>query len=448
LNAEGFLAQLADRRRFGMKPGLDTIRAVLADLGNPQDGLKYVHVAGTNGKGATCALLDSVLRAAGLRTFRYTSPHLVSINERFFCDGVPVADEALECAAGKVFSVAEKYADITFFECLTAVAFVLAAELKPDVIVLETGLGGRLDATNVVRPEDLLVAVITRIGMDHCDWLGTTYPAIASEKAGIIKRGRPVVLGAMPESARDAVARAASLNGAPFVAADDHVAVQAGPDGDWTRPVFTSARRNLPPIALALGGAFQIENALTAMATAEILSADCGIWIPDHAFVRGFSSVIWPGRFQFVDRDGVLFVVDGAHNPDGAMAFRESLRLHPRTKGRPAELVAGFCGDKDVLAHLRIMSAVATSGWAVPIRNARSLDPAETAERMMLAGFTAAEACGTAAEAFDRAASRARADGGVVAVCGSLFLAGEALEALGAFPWPSGRNDPNELSLR
>ncbi|MGN0845871.1 MAG: bifunctional folylpolyglutamate synthase/dihydrofolate synthase, partial [Kiritimatiellia bacterium] len=161
-----------ERRRFGMRPGLEVMRAVLEKLGNPQDALRYVHVAGTNGKGATCAILDAILRAAGYRVARYTSPHLVSINERFCIDGKPVSDEALAPVVDRVLDVVEQLErargfEVTFFETLTAVAFQLFAEAKPDVVVLETGLGGRLDATNVVK--DVLVSVITRIGLDHCD---------------------------------------------------------------------------------------------------------------------------------------------------------------------------------------------------------------------------------------------------------------------------------------
>ena len=150
-----------------------------------------MHVAGTNGKGAVCAILDSCLRAAGIRSGRYTSPHLVRLNERFFVDGAPASDELIEASARKVAKVAP--ADLTFFEALTATAFDLYAGVKPDYVVLETGLGGRLDATNVCEPE---IAVITRIGLDHCDWLGSTIAEIAAEKAGIIKPGVPVVVGA------------------------------------------------------------------------------------------------------------------------------------------------------------------------------------------------------------------------------------------------------------
>ncbi|MBO7685010.1 MAG: bifunctional folylpolyglutamate synthase/dihydrofolate synthase [Kiritimatiellae bacterium] len=444
MQQNSLLERLAARRRYGMRPGLSTMRALLDALGNPQDSLKVVHVAGTNGKGAVTAMLDAVLRAAGYRVCRYTSPHLVSLAERFFVDGAPASTEALDAAAETVFPVVEAFerekgAEVTFFECLTAVAFVLFAHAKPDFVVIETGLGGRLDATNVAA--NVLVSVITRIGLDHCDWLGNTHVAIAEEKAGIIKPGRPVVCGAMPESAKETVERIASLNGSAFYSAVDHVSV-----ANASPLVATTAHRNLPPINLALFGAFQVENALTVLTAVDALAQDCGVNIPDHAIVEGLESVVWPGRCQRVEKDGVTVIVDGAHNPDGAMALRDSLRL-AHVKG-PVGLIAGYCGDKDVLAHLRIMSALATRGWAVPIRNARSLDPGEVAERMLMAGFAEAESCSSLEAAFGRAIAWARTSGGTLVVCGSLFLSGEALVALDAFPWEVRTPDMNELTLR
>ena len=438
------LNQIMERRRFGMRPGLDAMRAVLAELGNPQDALKCVHVAGTNGKGATCAILDAVLRAAGYRVARYTSPHLVSVNERFFLDGAPVSDAALAAVEPCVLDAVARVerargVEVTFFEALTATAFLLFAEARPDVVVLETGLGGRLDATNVIASP--LVSAITRIGLDHCDWLGSTHAAIAEEKAGIVKPGRPVVCGAMPLAARETVARFASLNGCSFVAADEAVCLER------VEPLtLTTAHRRLPPIAFALPGAFQAENAVTALAVVDVLDRQCGMPVPDHAVVAGLEGVVWPGRCQRVEHDGVTVFVDGAHNPDGAVALRDSLRR--LGVNGPVGLVAGYCGDKDVLAHLRIMSALATKGWATPIRNARSLDPAATVERMLMAGFASAESCSGLAEALRRACAWAQTCNGVVVACGSLFLAGEALVELGAFPWTVRAPDANELTLR
>lgn len=412
-----FALFLSRSRRFGMRPGLDTIRAVMAALGNPQDTLRCIHIAGTNGKGAVAAMLDSVLRAAGYRVARYTSPHLVAINERFFIDGEPVADDTLAAVADEVLSVIARLErdqglEVTFFEALTAVAFVLFARVRPDVTVLETGLGGRLDATNIIASP--LVSVITRIGLDHCDWLGTTHAAIATEKAGIVKPGCPVVCGAMPPEALDAIRRVAAEKGSTLVAAQP-----------WT-----------PPAGFALFGAFQEENAATVKAVLDMLP----FAIPDGAISDGLARVVWPGRCQRVTKDGVTYMVDGAHNPDGAAALARVLGGMA-----PVGLVAGFCGDKDVSGHLRTLAPHVSRAWAVPIRNDRSLAPEDVAARMASAGIADATPCAAVPEALSAAAAWARGTGSSVAVCGSLFLVGEALVALDAYPWRIRSTDANEL---
>ncbi len=440
LTDNSFRTRLEALRPAGVRPGLDTIRDLLAELGNPQEKLRCIHVAGTNGKGAVCALLDSVLLAAGYSTARYTSPHLLSINERFCLNGQPVADEMLESVADELFAAVDRLAargvPVTFFECLTATAFVLFKKAAPDVVILEAGLGGRGDATNV--SSEVLVSVITRIGLDHCEWLGSTYADIAEQKAGILRPGRPVVCGVMPESARETVARFASLDGCRFTAADEHVEVES-----IAPLVVTTPSRNPPPMALALEGAFQVENAMTALTALDVLCRDCGFYVSDMAVRAGFEKAVWPGRFQKVVYDGVTFVVDGAHNPDGAMALRDSLRL-ANLKG-PLAFVCGFCSDKDVLANLRVLSGVSMIGWSVPLTNTRSLDPVEVAERMAMAGFVSATACASLEEGLSCATAWAKDTGGTPVVCGSLFLAGEALLAMGAFPWSVRPPDANEL---
>ena len=396
-----FLEELAARRRFGMKPGLDAIRGTCAALGDPQKSFSAIHVAGTNGKGAVCAMLDAALRASGLRVGRYTSPHLVKLNERFFLDGAPTGDDVLSAAAEKVAKVAP--ADLTFFEALTAVAFLVYADAKVDYAVLETGLGGRLDATNVCVPE---LCVITRIGLDHCDWLGDTVEKIASEKAGIIKPHVPVVLGKNLPEVRAVVEARAKEVGASFFYAPD-VASAADVPRDFS-----------------LGGTFNRENALTALAALKVLG---------KGDASGFADVVWPGRFQRVEN----FIIDGAHNPPAAHALAEALReLH---LSEPPALIAGFCGDKDVGEVLSILAPFVKKGYAVRTNNPRSLSAEETAEKMRAAGIDAVAAPSLAA-AIGSASSAPRA-----LICGSLFLAGEALVELGAYPWPNPRFDAAEL---
>ena len=433
--------------RFGVKPGLEAIRAVCAAMGNPQDSLRVVHVAGTNGKGAVCALIDSALRAAGFRAGRYTSPHLVSLNERFFLDGAPVSGSKLESAfrsltvhfplpnpqpstpnstrSTRLPSHVSKLqtpnsrletlnSNLTYFELLTATAFELYARDRVDYLVLETGLGGRLDATNVVKKPT--VCIITRIGLDHCDWLGHTIAEIAAEKGGIIKPEVPVVLGAMPDDARAVLERIAAERHAPCLYAPETV-----DEGSL-------------PKKIALGGRFNRENAVTAFAALKVLG------IEDSAIARGFASVMWPGRYQRLTVGDRRILVDGAHNPPAMRALVDSLKSEPQESegGFPVRSVlCGFCGDKDVAANLKILQEVAETGFAVPIRNPRTLPPTRTAALMREAGFRSVMVCETLDEALDRAP-----DGTVV--CGSLFLAGEVLERLGALPNPEGHFVPNE----
>ena len=416
-----FLEELAARRRFGMKPGLETIRVLCAALGDPQKRFRSIHVAGTNGKGAVCALLEAALRTAPVG--RYTSPHLVRINERFFLNGEPIGDATLEAVAGRVHraigrSARPELRDVTFFEALTAVAFELYAEAGVGRVVLECGLGGRLDATNVCEPE---LCVITRIGLDHCDWLGDTVERIAAEKAGIVKPGVPVVLGENVPSVRAVVEARAREVGAPFFYAPD-LASEAD-----------------IPAAFPLAGRFNRENAVTAIAALEVLSGAPGR--ADLLSPSAFSRVSWPGRFQSVGP----YLVDGAHNPPAARALAAALdEVLPA--GTKLDLVFGACGDKDVDEVLRILRPYARRGYAVRTANPRALEPAALAVRMRAAGIPA-----TPCESLADALARTRPAGvdapslpPSVLVCGSLFLAGEAIVALGACPWASDRFDPSE----
>ena len=413
-----FLDRLAARRRFGMRPSLDAIRGVCAALGDPQKNLRAIHVAGTNGKGAVCAMIDACIRSGGLRACRYTSPHLVRINERFFVDGKPVDDATLERAADKVFHAdSDTNSQLTFFEALTAVAFIAFSEAKCDYAVLETGLGGRLDATNICVPE---ICVITKIGLDHCDWLGDTVEKIAAEKAGIIKKGVPIVLGKNEPEVIAVVKARASEVGAPFFYAPDMADESEIPDG------------------FSLEGAFNRENAVTAIAALKVLKKGSR---------DGLSNVVWPGRFQRVGR----FIIDGAHNPPAARALAAALSKYAPFAGSVPTLIAGFCGDKDVDETLRILAPLVGKGIAVRTNNPRSLAPEELARKMESAGIPAIS-CDSMHLALEKLGSVPKKMGSVpsdeavdVLICGSLFLAGEALAALGAFPWQADRFDAAEI---
>ena len=406
-----FLDRLAARRRFGMRPSLDAISGVCAALGDPQKNLRAIHVAGTNGKGAVCAMIEACLRSCGLRACRYTSPHLVRINERFFVDGKPVDDATLERAADMVFHAdSDTNSQLTFFEALTAVAFIAFSEAKCDYAVLETGLGGRLDATNICVPE---ICVITKIGLDHCDWLGDTVEKIAAEKAGIIKKGVPIVLGKNDPEVIAVVKTRASEVGAPFFYAPDMADESEIPDG------------------FSLEGAFNRENAVTALAALKVLKKGSR---------DGLSNVVWPGRFQRVGR----FIIDGAHNPPAARALAAALSKYAPFAGSVPTLIAGFCGDKDVDETLRILAPLVGKGIAVRTNNPRSLAPEELARKMEAAGIPAIS-CDSIHLALEKMGSVPNGSGVDTLICGSLFLAGEALAELGAFPWQADRFDAAEI---
>ena len=406
-----FLDRLAARRRFGMRPSLDAIHGVCAALGDPQKELRAIHVAGTNGKGAVCAMIEVCLRSGGLRACRYTSPHLVRINERFFVDGKPVDDATLERAADKVFHAdSDTNSQLTFFEALTAVAFIAFSEAKCDYAVLETGLGGRLDATNICVPE---ICVITKIGLDHCDWLGDTVEKIAAEKAGIIKKGVPIVLGKNEPEVIAVVKARASEVGAPFFYAPDMADESEIPDG------------------FSLEGAFNRENAVTALAALKVLKKGSR---------NGLSNVVWPGRFQRVGR----FIIDGAHNPPAARALAAALSKYAPFAGSVPTLIAGFCGDKDVDETLRILAPLVGKGIAVRTNNPRSLAPEELAQKMESAGIPAIS-CDSIHLALEKMGSVPNGSGVDTLICGSLFLAGEALAELSAFPWQADRFDAAEI---
>ncbi|MBR2982956.1 MAG: hypothetical protein IKC80_06970 [Kiritimatiellae bacterium] len=388
------MENLAVRRRFGMKPGLRTIAEICRRLGHPEKEFKAVHIAGTNGKGAVAAILDSVFRGG-----RYTSPHLVRLNERFFLRGSPVEDGKLELVAATVSAVLPD--DATFFEALTAVAFELYAQEQPGRVILETGLGGRFDATNICESE---LCIITKIGLDHCDWLGSTISEIASEKAGIIKPGVPVVVARNCSETVEVLRKRAQQLSAPFFYAPDIVE-----DSEI-------------PADFPLKGAFNRENALTALAALKVLGTDP---------VISLANVVWPGRFQEIGR----FIVDGAHNPPAAEALALALGAEK------VDLIAGFCADKDVLDVLRILSPFVRRATAVATNNPRSLSAPAAAGLMQKAGMDASAQNGGLEAALAAADPSLR-----TLVCGSLFLAGEAIFLLGAYPWGGERRfDASEI---
>lgn len=421
-----FLGRLAARRRFGVRPGLEAMRTLCAALGNPERELAAIHVAGTNGKGSVTAICEAALRTMGLRVGRYTSPHLVRVNERFVLDGREATDEELGAALDEVEAAcARAGVEPTFFEALTACAFVLFRRAGIRLAVLEVGMGGRWDATNVI--EAPLVSVITRVALDHCAVLGETVEAIAAEKAGIVKPGRPVVIGAMDPRAKAVIARRAAELGAPLHDAAVEIRVEASRRTVHGQTLTcASPTRDYPAALTRLAGSYQAENAATALCALERLGEQ-GLEVPPKAFAEGLRTVSWPGRCQLIAADPPTFL-DGGHNPDALRALRQALQsMHVR---RRVALVCGFCADKAVGDALREIAPIVSAAWAVPLANERGLPPAALAETLRQRGIRQTHVAGTVAEGLEGATAWAQDNQGTVLVCGSLFLVGEVL-ALG-----------------
>ena len=313
---------------FGIKLGLENISRLCAALGHPERSFISLHIAGTNGKGSVTAMVHAALVAAGVRAARYVSPHLVDLAERFVIGTAPVSERELADTAREVLDCTERLrlsgelaVHPTFFEATTAIAFELFRRAQVEVAVIEVGLGGRFDSTNIVPAS---AGAITTIGLDHEELLGHTLEAIAFEKAGIIKPGMPVVIGALPEPARQVVAAVAADRRAELIDASlaDGLDVATN-DG---RPVisFQTPEDRYGPVTLGLRGEHQIQNALVAVRLLEAARGRTGIRVPRDAIERGLADVDWPGRLELIQMsDGARVLLDAAHNPDGARALAD-----------------------------------------------------------------------------------------------------------------------------
>lgn len=339
MSYEAALAYIHAVHWAGHKPGLARTRTLLAALGDPQRGLRFVHIAGTNGKGSTAAMLASCLRAAGYRVGLFTSPFIERFNERIQVDGQPIGDEELEALVERIRPAADAMADVpTEFEIITALGMLYFAQKRCDIVVLEVGLGGALDSTNVIDPPEC--AVITALGMDHVKELGPTLADIASAKAGIIKAGSPVVsYGGVPEA--DAViARAAAEKHAPLYEVDfSKLNVRPG-----TLDYAVFDFDGLEKIHLPLIGSYQPRNAAVAVTALRVLRAR-GWDIPEQAIRTGLETVSWPGRFELLRR-APAFILDGSHNAHGMRATAESLRAC--FPGQKFVFLLSIMADKDV----------------------------------------------------------------------------------------------------
>ncbi len=410
------------RERFGSVLGLERIAALCAALGDPQETLRFVHVAGTNGKGSTCAMLAGMLRSAGLKTGLYTSPFVLDFRERIQIDGQMIAPDDLGVCTAEVKAKAEELERAgmipTEFEILTAVAFVYFARMRCDVVVLEVGMGGLYDATNVIRQP--LVSVITSISLDHTAVLGDTVAEIARNKAGILKQGCPAAVYPQLYPEAEAVLRQTALQKrCDAVFADRNDAEILWSDRRGSAFVYKGQTYRT-----RLLGEHQVYNAITALEAGRLLIRQ-GLPLTQTDLENGIREASMPARVQIISEDP-LILLDGGHNPDGVDALCRTLQT--TFAGYRISAVIGMMADKDVDEAARMLAPLCTRMTAVSVRVPRRL-PAEDLREKLLPYCADVTVCEDSREAF-RQAKAALGEGELLLVCGSLYLAGEIEEIL------------------
>ncbi len=410
--------------KLGIKMDLDNIRALMDFSGQPQRDLKVLHVAGTNGKGSTSAAIASVLMAMGYRVGLYTSPHIVSFKERIKVDGKEINEQEVALSTDYFRPEVERV-HATFFETTTAMMFKYFAESDVDFAVIETGMGGRLDATNVVDP---IVSVVTSIGLDHTEVLGDTLEKIAFEKAGIIKPGRPAIVNVHTESLKEVFRKVAHDNGSVLFFVDD-VASSSKMRMEIDNSVFDGEvfGRGYPSLKIDLGGKHQVENALTALATLHLVMRS-GDDVDDLAIYHGFESIKentgHRGRLEVISSEP-LVILDVAHNPDGINAVLDSLSLLGKRKGI---LLFGAMRDKDTRSMLEHLRERFETVILTQLQVGRSLDEMEL-NRISKDINLRSQVFGNSAEALRAALNQVDNDSYIL-ITGSHYLAGEVVPVL------------------
>lgn len=405
-------------RLFGAKLGLENTFKLAALAGHPEQRLRFIHVAGTNGKGSTCAMLESIYQKAGLRTGLFTSPHLVSFRERIQVRRELISEQNVVRLVEKFHRLLAEFPHDhhpTFFEVVTVMALDFFAEQNCDLVIWETGLGGRLDATNIVTP---LASVITNIGFDHQQWLGDTLEKIAFEKAGIIKTGIPVATAADEPKAMAVIRDVAKLKRAPLTILN------------------TDSRERVPDV-LSLRGEHQKRNAALALVVVDLLQKE--IPVSAEQIAEGLKQVHWPGRLQLLELpDGRKMLLDGAHNIAGAKVLRESVERDFQAGKRT--LILGILGDKDWRQICEILAPLAAEILTVPVSSQRTANPDELTNGCRAANPSAnVSVCHSLSEALEKVATE-----DFVIITGSLYLIGEALELLGRAASAKSERDLNE----
>ena len=411
---EQALAYISTVSSRGGKPGLERIRILMNGLGNVQNKLKFVHLAGTNGKGSTSCMLSNILMQAGYKTGLFVSPFIIRFNERMQINGQHIPDEKLAEIVERVSKVADTMeAPLTEFELITATAFVWFAEEQCDNVVLETGLGGRLDATNLIETQEC--AVITNIGIDHTDYLGNTLAEIAYEKACIMKGNRPVVAYASDREALDVIVSYAVSHNNPISVTNF----------DAIEPVSAdlrgqSFRYEGKEYTIRLLGAHQQRNAALVLETVKVLQ-QLGWNITDECVVAGMAAAQWPARFELLHEDPIVFV-DGAHNMQGVESLQKAVADY--LDGRRVICLTGVLADKDWQQMMKVLCSFATDFITVTPDSPRALTNVQLADWLQEAGYHA-RAAESVVEGVNMALARAKEIDGVVVACGSLYMASE-----------------------
>ena len=413
---------LASLELFGIKLGLEQIRALVQGLGFHDWGFQALVVAGTNGKGSVTVMLERALRAAGHRTGRYTSPHLVRIEERIALGGQPIDPATFDASLDRVRAAAGMLsAPPTFFEATTAIALDAFRQARVDVAVCEVGLGGRLDATNVLSP---IGVGMTAIDFDHEQHLGSTIEAIAREKAGVVKTGGLCVLGRNGDAVRAVVEDRARSVGAALVYAPDAVEATAGLADGLTRLRLRTPFADYGEMALGLRGRHQIDNAILAVRLLEELSVRGSLRVSAADIRAGLTDVDWPARLQLVQTPGGAVLIDGAHNPGGARALADYVQ---EAYGRRLPFVIAAMRDKQIDRMIAALAECASAFVCTASRSPRALSPVELAAAVRArAPEVPVSQSGSPMAALADALSL----GNPAIVAGSLYLAGEILAEL------------------
>ena len=405
---------------FSAFAGLYRMRAMLRYFDNPQDAMPCVHVAGTNGKGSVCAMLDSVLRRAGYRVGLFTSPYLVNIRERIRVDGEWIPEDAMARIGSEVYSYVEKsFTPANQFELLTVIAMLYFRECKCDIVVLETGLGGTLDPTNVVASP--VCSVITNIGLDHCAVLGNTIPEIAAAKAGIIKPGCDVVVYPVEKDAETVITAFALRAGSPLHIVDRDSVTALPPIRGTEHFSYEGIE-----IVLPLRGKHQWYNAATAMAALRVIN-EHGFYVSDADIQNGMKTVSWPARLELIMEKPAVYL-DGGHNPQCLQNVAEWFRSG-EFAGRKLTVIAGMVKDKDVRSMIEILRGLTDRLYFYRFDNRRALSEEDAAKLCEEYSMTPV---GGIADALSLVLPKAKADE-VILITGSLYMVAEVKEAISAY---------------